>query len=163
MGGLSVVFFSALGFISFLLLSKFVSEPDFADADVETQAGSKNEVEGQQWHLAKLLLVSLTVHNFPEGFAVAASSLANDGLSFTVGLAIAMHNIPEGIAIAVPVFVATGSRMKAFAWTFASGMAEPAGALMAFFPCQFHEHDGPHWYWTLALCGGWCDVRCGCC
>merc|ERR1712014_519272 len=41
------------------------------------------------------------------------------------------HNIPEGIAIAVPVFAATGSRWKALWWAFMSGMAEPAGALVA--------------------------------
>ena len=45
-------------------------------------------------------------------------------------VAIAIHNIPEGIAVSVPLYQATGSRRKAFVWSFLSGLAEPAGALL---------------------------------
>lgn len=125
--------FSMIGAASFLLLSKFVPELDFVEADVEIQGGNQDEKAGQAWHLARMLLLSLTLHNFPEGFAVAVSSLGSDSAGFVVMLAIAMHNVPEGIAIAVPVFAATGSRKKALWWTFLSGMAEPAGAILALF------------------------------
>ncbi|MDL2323491.1 ZIP family metal transporter, partial [Bacteroidales bacterium OttesenSCG-928-A17] len=47
-------------------------------------------------------------------------------------VAIAIHNIPEGIAVAVPIYHSTGSRKKAFWYSFASGLAEPLGALIAF-------------------------------
>lgn len=47
---------------------------------------------------------------------------------FTV-LAIAIHNIPEGIAVSVPIYQATGSKIKAFRYSFLSGLAEPLGAL----------------------------------
>ena len=47
-------------------------------------------------------------------------------------LAIAIHNVPEGIAVAVPIQQATGSRAKALKWSFLSGLAEPAGALIGF-------------------------------
>jgi ZIP family zinc transporter len=129
--GLSVLFSMSLGIVFFLALSKYTSDPDFAEADIETHTGDKREAPGKPWHVAKVLLLSLTLHNFPEGFAVAVSSLGSDSLSFNIALAVAMHNIPEGIAIAVPVFAATGSRRKALKWTFASGMAEPAGAVLA--------------------------------
>ena len=46
--------------------------------------------------------------------------------------AIAIHNIPEGIAVSVPIHQATGSRRKAFCWSFLSGLAEPAGALVGY-------------------------------
>lgn len=48
---------------------------------------------------------------------------------FTV-LAIAIHNIPEGIAVSVPIYQATGSKIKAFRYSFLSGLAEPLGALI---------------------------------
>lgn len=83
------------------------------------------------WRLALVLMLTLTAHNFPEGFAVAVSALDSDRLGLIVMLAIAMHNIPEGIAISVPVLVATGDRRKAVWMTFASGMAEPLGAVVA--------------------------------
>ena len=44
-------------------------------------------------------------------------------------MAIAIHNIPEGIAVSVPIYHSTGSRKKAFWYSFLSGMAEPIGAL----------------------------------
>ena len=48
-------------------------------------------------------------------------------------LAVALHNIPEGIAVAVPIFFVTGSRLKAFKYSFLSGLAEPLGALVGYF------------------------------
>jgi ZIP family zinc transporter len=49
-----------------------------------------------------------------------------------VALAVAIHNIPEGVAVSVPIYAATGSRRKAFWYSFASGLAEPVGALVGF-------------------------------
>jgi len=50
----------------------------------------------------------------------------------SVAIAVAIHNIPEGVSVAVPVFFATRSRNKAFVYSFASGLAEPLGALLAY-------------------------------
>ena len=46
-----------------------------------------------------------------------------------IGIAIAFHNIPEGISVAIPIYFATGSKIKAIKYTFLSGIAEPVGAL----------------------------------
>ena len=46
-------------------------------------------------------------------------------------LAIAIHNFPEGIAVSVPIYYATGDRVKAFRLSLLSGVAEPVGALLA--------------------------------
>src|SRR5699024_10449453 len=45
-------------------------------------------------------------------------------------VAIAIHNIPEGIAVSVPIYLATGSRKKAFCYASMSGLAEQLGALI---------------------------------
>ena len=45
-------------------------------------------------------------------------------------LAIAIHNFPEGLATFVPIYHATGSKGKAFRYSFLSGLAEPVGALI---------------------------------
>ena len=52
------------------------------------------------------------------------------GLAIPIVVAIAIHNIPEGIAVSVPIYQATGSRSKAFRYSFLSGLAEPLGALL---------------------------------
>ena len=72
---------------------------------------------------------TMTLHNMPEGLAVAFSSYTDIGP--IMALAIAMHNIPEGIIVAAPIFAATGSRTKALLIATASGLSEPVGALLA--------------------------------
>jgi ZIP family zinc transporter len=76
--------------------------------------------------------LALAIHNFPEGLATFLAALQDPGLGAAIAVAIALHNIPEGISVAVPVFYATGSRRKAFLYSFLSGLAEPVGAGIAY-------------------------------
>lgn len=76
--------------------------------------------------------LAIGIHNFPEGFATFTSALSDPQLGISIAVAIAIHNIPEGIAVSVPLFYATGSRKKAFFWSFVSGLSEPLGALIGF-------------------------------
>jgi ZIP family zinc transporter len=75
--------------------------------------------------------LGIALHNFPEGVATFAGTLADPKLGLAIALAIALHNIPEGLAVAAPVYAATRSRGKAFLWSFLSGLAEPLGAGLA--------------------------------
>ena len=77
-----------------------------------------------------LSMVSLLLHNLPEGIIVFTSSLANKKLGLKIALSIAAHNLPEGICIAVPIYYSTNNRRKALFYTFLSGVAEPLGAII---------------------------------
>jgi ZIP family zinc transporter len=77
--------------------------------------------------------LAIAIHNFPEGIATFAATLKDPSLGVSIAIAIAIHNIPEGIAVSVPVYYATGSRRKAFFYSFLSGMAEPVGAILGYF------------------------------
>lgn len=77
-----------------------------------------------------LSAAAVGIHNFPEGIATFVAALQEPTLGVPVAVAVAIHNIPEGIAVSVPVYYATGSRRKAFAYSFLSGLSEPAGALV---------------------------------
>lgn len=79
-----------------------------------------------------VVAMSIAIHNFPEGIATFTSALGALDVAIPITIAIAIHNIPEGIAVAVPIYHATGSRKKAFWYSFASGLAEPVGALIAY-------------------------------
>ncbi|MDR1919999.1 MAG: zinc transporter ZupT [Tannerellaceae bacterium] len=79
-----------------------------------------------------VVALSLAIHNFPEGIATFTSALGSMDIAISITVAIAIHNIPEGIAVSVPVYHATGSKKKAFTYSFLSGLAEPVGALIAY-------------------------------
>jgi len=77
-----------------------------------------------------LIAIGITLHNLPEGFAVAAGYAYLPRLGVIIAIAIMLHNIPEGIATAVPLSVAGMRRLKVVVITFLSGFAEPGGALI---------------------------------
>ena len=77
-----------------------------------------------------LTALVIGIHNFPEGMATFVSAIADASLGLSIAIAVAVHNIPEGVAVAVPVYFATGRRRPAIVHSFASGLAEPLGALV---------------------------------
>lgn len=80
-----------------------------------------------------VVTIGLIIHNFPEGMAVFLSSFTSTRLGILLAISIAIHNIPEGIAVAAPIYQATQNKFKAIKYAFISGMAEPFGAIIAYF------------------------------
>jgi ZIP family zinc transporter len=80
-----------------------------------------------------LSAIAIAIHNFPEGLATFAAALGDPRVGVAIAAAIGIHNIPEGVAVAVPIYFATGSRRKAFFYSFLSGLSEPLGALVGYF------------------------------
>ena len=77
--------------------------------------------------------MAIAIHNFPEGLATFFAALSDPSVGLAIAVAIAIHNIPEGISVSVPVYFATGSRKKAFWFSFLSGVSEPVGAAIGYF------------------------------
>ncbi len=100
-----------------------------------------------------LTATGIAIHNFPEGFAVFAGTLKSLHIGVLIAVAIALHNIPEGISVSVPIYMATGDRMKAFKYSLISGIFEPIGATMGvIFLLPFLTDHVINW--TLAFVGG---------
>lgn len=78
-----------------------------------------------------LVMLGITIHNFPEGMGTFVGAMQDIKLGIALGIAIAIHNIPEGIAISAPVYYASGSRKKAFLWSLFSGVSEIMGGIVA--------------------------------
>jgi len=121
-----------LGILLIALIDKMI--PSFENPHemhkVEEMNKPVNYDELKRMGLVSALAIG--IHNFPEGFATFTSALGDPKLGISIAVAIAIHNIPEGIAVSVPLFYATGSRKKAFFWSFVSGLSEPLGALIGF-------------------------------
>ncbi len=100
------------------------------------------EAEGIKtgWQRSVLLVLAITLHNFPEGLAVGvafgavaaglpAASLAG---AVVLALGIGIQNLPEGAAVSVPLRREGLSRLKSFWYGQLSGTVEPlAGVLGA--------------------------------
>jgi len=136
--GANLAFFG--GMVAMFLIDELIPH-DYMGEQHHTEAElvlSSAEGNGQNAALQSRLLktglfvaLGLGIHNFPEGMASFATALSDPQLGIAIAIAIAIHNIPEGLAVSAPVYAATGSRRKAFWWSFLSGVAEPAGALLA--------------------------------
>jgi ZIP family zinc transporter len=117
--------------------------PDFDGEVAASAAGSAEGIHAHGDYHRKLMRMGLFtalaigMHNFPEGLATFLTALRDPGLGVAIAVAIALHNIPEGISVSVPIFYATGDRKKAFAYSLLSGLAEPAGAAIAYLSLRF--------------------------
>jgi ZIP family zinc transporter len=120
-----LAFFGGMGT---MFLVDFLIPHDYMAEHHRTEKGA-----GKDRLLKTGLFVALGIgiHNFPEGMATFAGALEDPALGVAIAIAIAIHNIPEGLAVSAPVYAATGSRAKAFWWSFLSGVAEPVGAGLA--------------------------------
>ncbi|MBN2380447.1 zinc transporter ZupT [candidate division WOR-3 bacterium] len=95
------------------------------------QPGSSKQDKSKLQRAGLLVALGIGIHNLPEGLAAFAGALENINLGIAIAVAIAIHNIPEGLAVSAPIYAATGSRKKAFWFSFLSGVAEPVGAGIA--------------------------------
>ncbi len=77
-------------------------------------------------------MISMIMHNFPEGIAVFMSAYTNIKLGLKMCIAIMLHNIPEGIIISVPLYYSGESRGSVIKKTLFSGLSEPIGALLSY-------------------------------
>jgi len=128
-----------------------VASPGFLCGALFMWAADKAVSRAQSFSLANtdankrnfLLILSITLHNIPEGLAVgvAFGALPYKGWAaealmgaVSIALGIALQNFPEGAAVSLPLRREGVSRKKSFFLGQASGMVEPvagvAGALL---------------------------------
>ena len=91
------------------------------------------------WHRSTLLVLAITIHNFPEGLAVgvAFGAAAGGGAGgATVGGAIALavgiglQNFPEGTAVALPLRREGMGRARSFWYGQLSAIVEPVAGVI---------------------------------
>jgi ZIP family zinc transporter len=131
---------AALGFmsggISMRLVDKFLPHLH-PSLGIDQSEGVKTS-----WQRSTLLVLAITMHNFPEGLAVgvAFGAVAADLPSASIGGAVALaigigiQNFPEGTAVSMPLRREGMSAKKSFFMGQMSGVVEPiAGVLGAMF------------------------------
>ncbi|MDY7075726.1 MAG: zinc transporter ZupT [Chloroflexota bacterium] len=120
------------GMVAMFLVDALIPHDYMAEHHhTETESDQDDALQNRLLKTGLFVALGLGIHNFPEGMASFATALSDPRLGTAIAIAIAIHNIPEGLAVSAPIYVATGSRSKAFWWSFISGVAEPVGALLA--------------------------------
>jgi ZIP family zinc transporter len=126
-GGVTAATLGLLGGGAFLYLADqllphlHAEFPDEAAAEGPTVA----------WHRSALLMLAMTLHNFPEGMAVGVSFGGDDlGSAIALAIGIGLQNIPEGLAIALPLRRGGMSRGRAFFWGQLSAAIEPVAGVI---------------------------------
>lgn len=119
----------------------------------------RREHTGSVSHSTRMLVLSVSLHNIPEGMAVGAAYaglFAGQGTvtamsAFALALGIALQNLPEGAIISLPLHASGVRRGKAFLYGVASGVSEPiAGALTIALSCV----AVPALPWLLSFAAG---------
>lgn len=127
-----VVTFGFLFGATFMWISdKFVT---LARARVNKQKSQPNE----KFQRVIMLILSITLHNIPEGLAVGVAfgalqnNFSTENLlgAISVAIGIGLQNFPEGAAVSVPLRREGYSRKKSFLFGQASGMVEPLAGLI---------------------------------
>lgn len=99
---------------------------------IKVKINPKQVSNTKLYKLGILAMLTMILHNIPEGIATYITSDNNMKLGISLAIAIALHNIPEGISISVPLYYSTNSKSKAVKYTFISGISEVFGAFIAY-------------------------------
>lgn len=100
-----------------------------------------------------MLVLSITLHNIPEGLAVgvAFGALQKPGCSteevmraVSVAVGIGLQNFPEGTAVSVPLRREGFSRKRSFLVGQASGIVEPVSGVIGAWLCMYTEAFLPY-------------------
>ena len=84
------------------------------------------------YRIGVLNMISMILHNFPEGIAVFMSAYNNIKVGLKLSTAIILHNIPEGMIISIPLYYSGKSRGRVVLYTLLASIAEPFGALLSY-------------------------------
>ena len=98
----------------------------------------KSEGVSTTWKRSVLLILAITLHNFPEGLAVGvafgaiSADLPAASLTGAIALAIGIgiQNFPEGAAVSVPLRREGFSRFRCFWYGQLSGVVEPIAGVI---------------------------------
>ena len=138
MDGLPAYFVATIGF---LLGAGFMWLSDKIVTRATTRANNSTGQKNEKLNRIIMLVLSITLHNIPEGLAVGVAFGALTGEGHTtealrgavsVAVGIGLQNFPEGAAVSLPLRREGYSRKKSFFLGQSSGMVEPiAGVLGA--------------------------------
>lgn len=93
----------------------------------------KNNSINNYKRVAILVILALSIHNFPEGLIMGCGVGVGSTLGLKMSVIIAMHDIPEGIASAAPLMAAGEKKYRIIVYSFLSALPTLIGGLIGLF------------------------------
>ena len=144
----------------FLLGALFMWGSDKVVSFTQRRVSNQGEKQNARIGRIMMLILSITLHNIPEGLAVgvAFGALQKSGYSaealmgaVTIAIGIGLQNFPEGAAVSLPLRREGYSRKKSFLCGQASGTVEPVAGVIGALLVVYVEAILP---WALAFAAG---------
>lgn len=144
----------------FLLGAIFMWASDKAVTFARNRANNSEGQNNEKLNRIIMLVLSITLHNIPEGLAVGVAFGALAGETYTaeallcavsVAIGIGLQNFPEGAAVSLPLRREGYSRKKSFFIGQSSGLVEPVAGVLGALLVVYVEPVLPY---TLAFAAG---------
>jgi ZIP family zinc transporter len=125
--------------LGFLFGALFMWLSDKAVTFARRRVNISNERPDERLHRIIMLVLSITLHNIPEGLAVGVAFGALQSGAYTaeelmgavsVAIGIGLQNFPEGAAVSLPLRREGFSRKKSFLYGQSSAMVEPVAGVL---------------------------------
>ena len=113
----------ALGLCAFFIIEKLLPH---------AHAFMKRAPLEQKKKKAALLAGTITLHNIPEGFAIASAFAASPSLGWLVAGTMAIQDFPEGLIVSAPLAAYGMGKHHSFFWGAFSGFVEFLAAIVGF-------------------------------
>lgn len=120
--------------------SESLSIPSVEPCDSESLVVPPEE-KWEFWRSGLTTAFALVLHNIPTGIIIFVGTVNDSAVGAALAIGISLHSIPEGTSIALPLYFATGSKLKAFLITCVVALAPFIGGLLAFVLTQYYELD----------------------
>ncbi|MFA6213648.1 MAG: ZIP family metal transporter [Candidatus Micrarchaeia archaeon] len=122
-GDLAAMAGLALGLCAFFMLERLLPHAH-AFMNSEPMESKKKK--------AALLAGTITIHNIPEGFAIASAFAASPSLGWLVAGTMAIQDFPEGLIVSAPLAAYGIGAHRSFFWGAFSGFVEFLAAIVGF-------------------------------
>ena len=124
--------------IGFIFGAVFIWASDKAVSYTILKANSDDTTENSRLNRVIMLILSITLHNIPEGLAVGvAFGLLKENFStsalmgaISIAIGIGLQNFPEGAAVSLPLRREGYSRKKSFFYGQLSAVVEPIAGVV---------------------------------
>lgn len=134
-----------LGALFLHLCNRYVPHEHF---ETGREGGPSSVTLKRMW----LLVLAITLHNFPEGLAVGSGAGSqNLDLALPILTGIALQDLPEGFVVAIAMMAAGYPFRQAFGMTVLTGLVEAFSAMLGFVAVSVVTHLLPY---ALAFAGG---------